>query len=122
MDIRRVILFAALALVGYSIWTNWQKDFPSEAPIVTVSEKITSAKTPEGQLLPDMTTTSQENPEQPTVSHQTQLNNTLITPSKTIHIVTDVLDLLIDFLNGMYLGPARNLLPVVGFQSKVMLG
>lgn len=100
MDIRRVILFAALALVGYSIWTNWQKDFPPAAPMVTDSQNIKSAKTPEGQLLPDMTTASQENSEEPAVLHQTKLNNVLTTSSKSIHIVTDVLDLLIDLRQG----------------------
>ena len=28
MDIRRVVLYAALALTVYSLWTTWQRDYP----------------------------------------------------------------------------------------------
>ena len=52
MDIRRVILYAALALVVYSLWMNWQVDYPhafQQAPaIVKSSDKIPT----DGTLLP----------------------------------------------------------------------
>lgn len=32
MDIRRVILYSALALVLYSLWTAWQRDYPVQQP------------------------------------------------------------------------------------------
>ena len=87
MDIKRVVLYAALALVSYSLWTNWQMDYP------TVSEPLKQQNTavlstPNNRLLPtvvDNTSTSSTEPD---------------SPAELIHVKTDVLDLSIDLQHG----------------------
>jgi YidC/Oxa1 family membrane protein insertase len=39
MDIRRIILYAALALIAYTLWTDWQKEYPS-VPTTSISNVV----------------------------------------------------------------------------------
>ncbi len=98
MDIRRVILFSALGLVAYLLWTDWQKDYPlSAAPVAHISENKAPTIGADGQLLPEMKKETQESVDQPlATTHQSEAS----TPSKVIHVVTDVLDLSIDLRQG----------------------
>lgn len=97
MDIRRVILFSALGLVAYLLWTDWQKDYPLPiVPVAHISENNSPAIVSDGQLLPEMKKETQESVEQPITAHQSETS----TPSKVIHVVTDVLDLSIDLRQG----------------------
>lgn len=88
MDIRRVILYAALALVVYALWTNWQLDYPRAVLKPSITE-------------PAMTATMAPNvPTQASNDKPVGLNSEPIAPSKIIRVKTDVLDLAIDLKQG----------------------
>jgi YidC/Oxa1 family membrane protein insertase len=95
MDIRRIILYMALALVGLQLWNAWQIDYPVK-PVV--SESPTSQVTSDGHLLPQITDDAKT---------QTGLNPAPIQPetasfkpSELIQVKTDVLDVGIDLKQG----------------------
>ncbi len=89
MDNRRLVLFAVLALVTYSLWTAWNTDYPvpvlpserTQAPVVPVPSETGD------RLLPVM---AEEKLITPAAVHQ----------SKSINVRTDVLDLSIDLQHG----------------------
>lgn len=91
MDIRRVILYAALAFVVYSLGTSWQKDYPLQhATAVTDGNQSTNT------LLPAVsdsqsTTTDAANPIQMASESSA---------SQKISVKTDVLSLEIDLKQG----------------------
>ena len=92
MDIRRVILYAALALVVYSLWNDWQVVNP---PVVQ-NEVITTTtvKSTDEHLLPaDLITESNSTPAAEQVTETIPTN-------KSIQVKNDVLDLTIDLLHG----------------------
>ncbi|KTD18784.1 preprotein translocase YidC subunit [Legionella lansingensis] len=101
MDIRRVILYAALALVVYSLWMNWQQDYPPPAQPVASQPTTVSAKN--GSLLPDISTKAvdqtQTQPEQ-----VIQGENGPVKTAKVIRVKTDVLDIEIDIAHGDVIG------------------
>lgn len=97
MDIRRVILYAALALVAYSLWTNWQADYP-----VAPQQQTAAVQSTNGNMLLPTNIASQESTDKTSGSASTeQVNNpSPVNNSKTIHVKTDVLDLTIDLTHG----------------------
>ncbi|MDI9817992.1 MULTISPECIES: membrane protein insertase YidC [unclassified Legionella] len=102
MDIRRVILYAALALIVYSLWMTWQQDYPPPAPRQTISEPAAAIQTKDGSLLPDMAKGQMKEPaEQPAISKNEEA---VKRPSKAIQVTTDVLNLTIDLLHGDIVG------------------
>lgn len=100
MDIRRTVLYAALGLIVYSLWTNWQMDYPSAKPVVTAHQNQSVISSDDGSLLPNM-------PENKSValSKEQQLDTINSdsadrqTPS-LITVKTDVLSLKIDTRHG----------------------
>ena len=106
MDFRRVILYAALGLVVYSLWMNWQKDYPTATAVATVTaEQPSAAKTTEGHLLPDVHTlegssVTQTNHPAGTEQAATVKDNRPLESTKMVHVRTDVLDLEIDLRQG----------------------
>lgn len=98
MDIRRVVLYAALALIVYSLWINWQRDYPPKLTQQPVSQ-VSAAASKDGSVLPDMPKTDSANQSRT----ETQATSNEIAPKKTsqlIQVKTDVLDLHIDLLHG----------------------
>lgn len=99
MDIRRVILYAALGLVVYSLWMNWEKDYPSMTPeskVAAVSNQTVPSSA--NRLLPDMT-----NETQSSASHSEPTHSVESTTAKTTQVIqvqTDVLNLAIDLAQG----------------------
>lgn len=94
MDIRRVVLFAALALVIYSLWTQWQVDYP--LPLQTaVTEPVKGNGDP---LLPTMGTESVSSA--PAPGSSVTAFSTTATEEKNITVQTDVLKLSIDLQHG----------------------
>ncbi|QRN05001.1 membrane protein insertase YidC [Legionella sp. MW5194] len=96
MDTRRVILYAALALIVYSLWTSWHQDYPAIPAVQPQTKELSK----ENQLLPDVATgSSSENQSQ---------NQKTITPdsfdkktdASDVSVKTDVLDVLIDTEHG----------------------
>lgn len=94
MDIRRVILYAALALVVYSLWNSWQHDYPA----TSVQHEPTKVTETNRTLLPDMPITHDS-----TDAHESSIpekNSVNADESKTIQVKTDVLNIRIDLLHG----------------------
>lgn len=93
MDIRRVVLFAALALIGHSLWTNWQADYPEKKEIVQPKIKSSTVSKTNSQLLPNII----ENDSTISIEHK---KDTAKDTTKTVHVKTDVLDVSIDLEQG----------------------
>lgn len=94
MDIRRVILYAALALVVYSLWINWQHDYPPVKPApVSASNTVPTASS--NSLLPDMQNNAATSTQPATVSVENPKSST-----QTVEVKTDVLNLRIDLAQG----------------------
>jgi YidC/Oxa1 family membrane protein insertase len=89
MDTRRVVLYAILALVIYSLWTAWQTDYPTVAPSHQSMQEPTVPvmSTTSEQLMPDMADDKKN------IEHKDS-------STQTVQVKTDVLDLLIDLKQG----------------------
>ncbi|WP_298624476.1 membrane protein insertase YidC [uncultured Legionella sp.] len=95
MDIRRIILYMALALVGLSLWNAWQADYPVKPPVAVES---TNQLNTDGHLLPQI---SPDNSEQSTFNPSPeQQTEGMIKPEQLIQVKTDVLDVSIDLKQG----------------------
>ncbi|VEB39614.1 cytoplasmic insertase into membrane protein, Sec system [Legionella sainthelensi] len=91
MDIRRVILYMALALISLSLWNAWQIDYPAKpAP----TESAINNEQNSGPLLPQMGPSNAVTTPI-TATPEVKTNNTTI-----IHAKTDVLDVAIDLQQG----------------------
>ncbi|QEY53142.1 membrane protein insertase YidC [Legionella longbeachae] len=91
MDIRRVILYMALALISLSLWNAWQIDYPTK-PAPTDSA-ITNQQNSE-PLLPQMA------PSTAVATSITPANDVKTSNAPIIHVKTDVLDIGIDLQQG----------------------
>ncbi|MGL5742958.1 MAG: membrane protein insertase YidC [Legionella sp.] len=94
MDIRRVILYMALALVSLSLWNAWQVDYPPQqqaAKATTITKEQSSQP-----LLPQVapSNTSASTPINP-LAEAPKAN-----PVSLVHIKTDVLNVAIDLQHG----------------------
>jgi len=92
MDIRRIILYMALALVSLSLWNAWHIDYPAKT---AVTENSTNQPVKEGELLPQIAPGESEQTPLNPVSEQTPQN-----PASLIQVKTDVLDVAIDLKQG----------------------
>src|SRR3990167_707891 len=116
MDTRRLILYAALAFVLYSLWTAWQAQYPNPLVNTAQSDNITPTSLSAGEatsnpsnnpLLPDLDEQNTVEASAP-VSGSTLSNESTDTLSvgdstsanKLIHVKTDVLDIDIDTEQG----------------------
>ncbi len=101
MDIKRLILYAALAFVVFTLWGHWQNDYvkdkQAEYPTETLSPAVPNdTSTKQGDhLLPQMG----ESPEQE-ASFPANEPEAQTTSSQTVNVKTDVLDLAIDLEQG----------------------
>ncbi|KTD76486.1 membrane protein insertase YidC [Legionella waltersii] len=95
MDIKRLVLYIALALISVSLWNAWQIDYPAKQPLeIKVPEQTVS----NGHILPQVTPTESDSSEM-TISNpisETKANNT----NQLIQVKTDVLDVAIDLSQG----------------------
>lgn len=95
MDTRRLILYAALALIIYTLWMNWQKDYPAvSAPVSQTAQKDNLVAT--NNALPIVSDTNAPSLDQ----EQDQKN----TKKETISVKTDVLNVHIDLNQGDLIG------------------
>ncbi len=92
MDIRRVVLYGALAFVIFSLWTNWQKDYP---PLAMQASVAPASQTPQGHMLPSMHETVSES-STPTSGQEIAPTNA----KQRVQVRTDVLNLEIDLQEG----------------------
>lgn len=96
MDIKRVVLYGALALVGYFLWMNWQVDYPLVPEITQVVPHSDDTAT-DTRLLPSMNTTSHATTipiEDQTLSANTENSG------QRVYVKTDVLNVAIDLKHG----------------------
>ncbi len=93
MDIRRVVLYAVLALIVYSLYTIWYNDYPQQVVIHHNTSPMSSNDAPANAVTDRLL---------PTVVEKKSANSSLIEIKslKTVHVQTDVLDLLIDMKQG----------------------
>lgn len=97
MDTKRLILYAALAFVVYSLWDHWQKDYPN--PVVYENGGSPVAQSSNDHLLP-VVNSDDINPEKAVVSKGVDAQKN----SKTISVKTDVLHVTIDLKQGDIIG------------------
>lgn len=98
MDIKRVLLFGALAFVTFSLWNNWQIEHPSlnKTPATEVSEKV--AQNVATSMLPKMEdSASMQSSLYPNNVKTEQSSNT---NKGVIKVETDVLSLVIEPIQG----------------------
>lgn len=95
MDIRRIVLFSALALVIYSLWTSWQGDYPPPAVLQVVSSVKAINDNP---MLPMMAPGESES--EVKANPDMAVNTQAFGESKKITVKTDVLNLVIDLKQG----------------------
>ena len=84
MDIRRIVLYAALAVVSYSLWTHWQLDYPPQSLLSHPTSIVDTTS--------DRPVLSTNN-----MSHDNETPNDV---PKLIQVKTDVLNLSIDLKQG----------------------
>lgn len=95
MDIKRVILFGALAFVIFSLWNNWQVEHP-----VSRTQQQISAPQPassDAAMLPNMQKNDEDNN---TTTTQNGIPVTTHSSDASITVKTDVLDIIIDKSQG----------------------
>ncbi|MDF1645593.1 MAG: membrane protein insertase YidC [Legionellaceae bacterium] len=99
MDIKRVILGAALAILAYSLWTAWQIDYPKVIPSSQAKLSVAQSGNAGNTLLPTLTrpNATQEEMVGPQAS---QIYDKAIETTPDIQIKTDVLDLRVDLMQG----------------------
>ncbi len=94
MDTRRVILYAALALVVYALWMNWQHDYPTAT---TQPQQMTQPeKSKDQRMLPNI-------PSNASVDKSTTERESMTSTTETVNTIqvqTDVLDIAIDLKQG----------------------
>ncbi|MCH9690117.1 MAG: membrane protein insertase YidC [Gammaproteobacteria bacterium] len=102
MDIKRVILGAALAMLTYSLWTAWQVDYPksiSASQVNAVQHARGTSNTKEA-LLPSLGEQGITHDEPATYSNVPQQHARTEKNNHVIHVKTDVLALQIDLTQG----------------------
>jgi YidC/Oxa1 family membrane protein insertase len=98
MDIRRIILYMALALVSLTLWNAWQVDYP---PKSILTNSVINQEKGDPLLLPQMAPTSQTTPSTsvepsaPSSSTGQQSNAAAV-----VQVKTDVFDVTIDLQQG----------------------
>ncbi|MDF1756740.1 MAG: membrane protein insertase YidC [Legionellaceae bacterium] len=92
MDIKRVVLFGALAFVVFSLWTDWQKDYPQVKPEQVIAS---NTQTLNEKMLPNMASASSPTAEL-AATDSVPATTSSDSYNKKIYVKTDVLDLAID--------------------------
>ena len=95
MDIRRIVLYMALALVSLLLWNAWQIDYPPPQ----VPQQTTEQTPSNGQPLPQVSNANTATA--PLDSSPTNSNpNAIPSSGELIQVKTDVLDVAIDLNQG----------------------
>jgi YidC/Oxa1 family membrane protein insertase len=100
MDIKKIALYIALAVIGIMLWTQWQKDYPpqpEQGPATVATQKQTGQDS--SDFKPSVTMPSQKGTSA-TGTTTTPLAKKVYQPGKLIHIRTNVLDIAIDTTGG----------------------
>ncbi len=94
MDIRRVVLYGALTLVGYFLWMNWQTDYPPQ--VMPESQLTAMPLAKEERLLPTLNTGKEPilNAEE---ARSAAIGDDAV---QRVYVKTDVLSVAIDLKHG----------------------
>lgn len=95
MDIQRVFLYGALALVSYFLWTDWQLEHPQQYATSTASV-VTIPEAADDRLLPSVQADTHEHSDSDTVVKGIPEEN----KDQRIYVKTDVLNVSIDLKHG----------------------
>ena len=95
MDIKRVILYGALALMGYFLWMNWQTDYP-QMPAPPVETRVMPSQAVTNPLAPPGAAGSTA--ETIPVTAESAANENV--SASRVYVTTDVLNLAIDLKQG----------------------
>ncbi|PFG10598.1 YidC/Oxa1 family membrane protein insertase [Marinobacter sp. LV10MA510-1] len=106
MDIKRIVLFAGLAVVSYLMVLAWNEDYHQPTPVAQTSEPVDFSATgdSDNMTLPEaggVTTDSSDEfttPESGTSLSST--NNAGNVSNQYVHVITDVFDITIDRVSG----------------------
>ncbi|MFC6670614.1 membrane protein insertase YidC [Marinobacterium aestuariivivens] len=96
MDVKRVILFAALALISYVLVLQWNQDYGTKAPAPESQTSVSAYSSQNGSEVPAATDAASAEPSAD-VPADTTAN---ATRSQLVSVRTDVLDVLIDTKGG----------------------
>ncbi|QDP71483.1 membrane protein insertase YidC [Legionella israelensis] len=97
MDIRRVILYAALAITVYSLWNAWQIDYP-QAPTPEVKPEVNISS--DGHLLPQETTGENQHLLSDVPVKTSEKSTEEMSGRQVVSVETDVLNLKINLTHG----------------------
>lgn len=95
MDIKRLILYVALALISVSLWNAWQVDYPAQQPL---DNKALEQTVSNGHILPQIAPV--ENQSAPIAISGTESESVNANKNQLITVKTDVLDVSIDLSQG----------------------
>ncbi|GGO77373.1 membrane protein insertase YidC [Marinobacterium nitratireducens] len=96
MDVKRVILFAALALISYVLVLQWNEDYGTKPPTTQAQTSVSAYSDQNGSELPSAETASGEvSADVPGVSSESGQ-----TKAQLVHVSTDVLNVVIDTKGG----------------------
>lgn len=95
MDIKRIILYAALAFTSYSLIMAWHKDYP-DSPLPAQTINASSKLSTDGHLLPEIEKENLQTGDQTAVKAVEKTE----TEARKIQVKTDVLDVFIDLKQG----------------------
>ena len=95
MDIRRIVLYMALALVSLSLWNAWQFDYPT--PLIS-PQQASENQSSNGQPLPQIN--NQSSAVTTPSSGASTNSNPVVSSSELVAVKTDFLDVAIDLNQG----------------------
>jgi YidC/Oxa1 family membrane protein insertase len=99
MDLKRLVLYAALALIGVMLWNSWNKDYPAQKVETVAAAQDQASQTDSGYVPPVFN---------PAVSSPEEKAKSVAAPSvaeapkneQLVEIKTDVLDIAINTIGG----------------------
>jgi YidC/Oxa1 family membrane protein insertase len=100
MDIRRIILYAALAFTSYSLITAWHTDYPAVNTVSALTTSTKSQLSTDGHLLPQLKTDSVQAAQESLGNVLNSKPKLVSTTPKLVQVKTDVLDIVIDLKQG----------------------
>jgi YidC/Oxa1 family membrane protein insertase len=95
MDIKRVVLYGALALMGYFLWMNWQTDYPQK-PVDSAEMRVMPPQSVTNSFTPPVAVGQAENAIP--ISTESAVEESL--SGSRVYVTTDVLNLAIDLKQG----------------------
>lgn len=108
MDIKRIVLFAGLAIVSYLMVLAWNEDYHQPVPVAQNSEPVdfSASSNTESMTLPQAGNANTDNsgelatPENGTALSITNNASSSSISDQYIHVITDVFDITIDRVSG----------------------